>query len=315
VTTNGTTLDTNTAANADTLVIGNLSSGGTVVIAAAAAGVNTKQTVEVKDAATGTGDVLNVSLTTTGNLNAGVLTAANVETVNLTSVDTETGASPTANTYTLTLAADKATALNLTGSNNLKLTLTNSTKFTSIDGSGLTGVLNVTSTNTSAAATLKGGSANDVLTAATGTTADVLIGGAGDDTLTANAGLSVLTGGVGNDLFVVSTASLNPNSYATVSDFTAGDLIQITGAVSFNSVKVSLGDTAVFQDFANAAVNAVGGDDAAWFQFSGNTYIVMDQSTTNSTTFINGQDFIVKLTGLVDLSNASFNGTYFTIAL
>ena len=45
------------------------------------------------------------------------------------------------------------------------------------------------------------------------------------------------------------------------------------------------------------------------------TYVVMEGATTNSATFINAEDFIIKLTGLVDLTNASFNNTEDTIAL
>ncbi len=144
---------------------------------------------------------------------------------------------------------------------------------------------------------------------------DTLIGGAGNDILVANAGLSKLTGGEGNDLFVVGTASLNVNSYSTVEDFTAGDLLQMTGAVAFKSAKVDLGNTAVFQDLANAAVASLGINEAGWFQFEGNTYVVMDAGANSTSTFINGEDFIVKLTGTLDLSNASFNNTSDTIAL
>ena len=229
--------------------------------------------------------------------------------------------SPTANTYTLTLTADKATSLNLTGSNNFTLTLTGSTKVTTIDGSAMTGKLSVTSTNTTSASTIKGGAGNDVLTAAaTGHTADVLIGGAGDDTLNANDGLNTLTGGTGNDLFVIGTASFNLNSYATITDFAAGDLIQFTGATAFSNAKVTLAATAVFQDYANAAINAVGdgagagAGSIAWFQYGGDTYVVMDKNDT-ATSFTNGTDMVVKLTGSVNLANASFNTTHGTIAL
>ena len=316
VTTSGTTADTTTVAKSDVLVLDKMASGGTVVLTAAGL-----ITVGVTDAATGTADVLNAVVTgATAGVAAGTLTAANVETINLTATDSQLdnnldGVNDAVESHSLTLTADKATSVTITGNANMALTLTGSTKVATIDGSAMTGVLNVTSLNTTSATTIKGGSANDVLTAATGTTADVLIGGAGDDTLTANAGLTTLTGGEGNDLFVVGTASLNSSSYATITDFAAGDLIKFTGADSFQAAKVTLGDTAVFQDFANAAMNAVGANDVAWFQFGGNTYIVMDEGTTNSTTFINGQDFIVKLTGLVDLTNASFNNTHDTIAL
>ncbi|MDC7702734.1 beta strand repeat-containing protein [Vogesella indigofera] len=320
VTTTGTLLDTTTAANSDTLVLDNLANNGTVVIAAAAAGANTKHTVNIKDATTGTADVLNAEITSaTTDVNFGTLTAAKVETINLKVSDSQLdnnadGVNDAVQSQTLVLTAADATAVNLTGNANLSLTLTGSTKVTSIDGSALTGKLTVTSLNTTSATTIKGGSANDVLTAATGTTADVLIGGAGDDTLTANAGLSTLTGGEGSDLFVVGVASLNSSSYSTITDFAAGDLLQLTGAGAFKNTKITQGDTAVFQDYANAAINSLGANEAAWFQYAGNTYIVMDAGA-DTATFTNSQDFVVKLTGLVDLTNASFNNTHDTIAL
>ena len=75
--------------------------------------------------------------------------------------------------------------------------------------------------------------------------------------MTANAGLNTLTGGAGFDTFVIKTASVNVNSYATITDATKGDYIQFSnvGTPSFIQSKVSLGDTAVFQDYANAAIN------------------------------------------------------------
>ncbi|WP_284466711.1 beta strand repeat-containing protein [Diaphorobacter nitroreducens] len=309
-----TTSGTNQLGGAiDKLVLDKLSNNGTVVLTATG-----DVTVNVTDAATGTADVLNAVLSSTGNLAAGTLTAANVETVNISTVDTEVVVAPavqTKNVDSLTLTADKATTVNVSGAADLTLTLTGSTKVTSIDGSTMTGGLTVTSLNTTAATTIKGGSGNDVLTAATGTTADVLIGGAGNDTLVANAGMSTLTGGAGNDLFVIGTASANVNSYATITDFAAGDLLKMTGIDSFASAKVSLGDTAVFQDYANAALNALNANAGGWFQFSGNTYVVADMGADSTSGFVNGQDFIVKLTGLVDLSNASFNNDSDTIAL
>ena len=316
----GFTNDVTTTGSGGLLTLNNLASNGTVVITTAP---TTGYTIGIKDAATGTADVLNVTLSSAAALAAGTLTAANVETVNITATDTVVPPTVGAaiDTHTLTLAADKATAVNVTGNAGLTLTTTNSTKVTSIDGSAMTGNLTATSTNTTAATTIKGGSGNDVLTAATGTTADVLLGGAGNDVLVGNKGLSTLTGGAGNDVFVLNVASLDVNSYTTITDFAAGDLLQIAGATTFAAAKVTLGDTAVFQDYANAAMNVlnqvVDGTDVAvgWFQFGGNTYVVADAGATDSTTFVNGEDFVVKLTGLVDLTNASFNVTEATIAL
>lgn len=146
-----------------------------------------------------------------------------------------------------------------------------------------------------------------------GAVADKLFGGAGDDTLVNNAGLAELSGEGGNDLFVISTAGLNVNSYNTIKDFQAGDLLQFSGATAFKSAKVDLGGTAVFQDKANAAINALAANEIGWFQDGNDTYVVMDKA--NTTAFVNGTDLIVKLTGLVDLSAASFNNTNDTIAL
>jgi len=146
---------------------------------------------------------------------------------------------------------------------------------------------------------------------------DVLIGGDGADTLKSGAGLGTMTGGAGQDLFVVNAASVNVNAYTTITDFTTEDLIQFASAVAFKSAKVELGATAQFTDYANAAINALAANEVGWFQFnngtSTDTYLVMDKG--DSTAFINGTDFIVKLTGTIDLSNASFNNTHDTIAL
>jgi len=52
----------------------------------------------------------------------------------------------------------------------------------------------------------------------------------------------------------------------------------------------------------------------AWFQFDGNTYIVEDVADSN-TAFQNGTDMIVKITGTVDLSTASYNATHNTLEI
>ncbi len=304
VTTAGTVAD---GANSDTLVLNKLASGGTVVLTAAGL-VN----VGVTDAATGTADVVNVTLSSSGNLAAGTFTAANVETINITTVDTQS-APQTKNVDSLTLTAADATKVTVTGGQDLTLTLTGSTKVATIDASAVTGNFTVASLNTTTATTITGGTGNDSLTAATGTNAHTLIGGAGNDTLTTNSGLSTLTGGAGNDTFVIG-ATANANSYSTITDFSAGDTIQITGATTFTNAKVVLGDTAVFQDYANDAINTLAAGGSAWFQYAGNTYIVTDLGA-NTTTFTNAQDSIVKLTGLVDLTTASFNATGGTISL
>jgi S-layer protein len=302
------------------LTIDNLASGGTVDLISGGAGA----TVVVKDAAlvANTTDVLNVvTKVGTANLTHGTVTAANVETINLTATDTSPlTATGTASiqTSTLTLTAAAATTVTVNGNAALTLTMTGSDKVTSINGSAMTGALTVTSVNTTSATTITGGAGNDALTsAATSSQADVLIGGAGNDTLTASKGLTTLTGGAGNDTFVIPVASVNSSSFATITDFSSVDKLKITGAESFTSARVALADTAVFQDYANAAIAAITANNGlAWFQFSGNTYVVKElNNADNANTFVNNEDFIVKLTGLFDLSTARFSNSDDSIVL
>ena len=63
---------------------------------------------------------------------------------------------------------------------------------------------------------------------------------------------------------------------------------------------------ALFTDYVNLALAAVGDATAnsnfAWFQYLGNTYIVEDNS--DQATFVNNQDAIVELIGLVKIGRA-----------
>ena len=288
-----------------TLTLNNFLNGGTVTITGDQASAANGVTIANTAFTAGTSDVANVVLSSAATIAGGTFTASKVETINITATDTDL---TSANADTLTLTADTATSVKIVGNTALTLTMTGSTKVVTIDGSADTGALTVTSVGT-AATTITGGSGNDSLTAATGTTADVLNGGAGNDILTNNAGLDVLTGGAGKDTFVITTAGTNSNVYSTITDASSGDTIKFAnlGVETFASAKVALADTATFQNYLDTAAAGVGNVNAAvsWFQFGGNTYVVEDQSL--ATTFVNGTDVVVKLTGLIDLSTASFN--------
>jgi S-layer protein len=308
VQTNGTVADATKPTKADTLVINNLASGGTVEILASAATANSKHTVQIKNAATGAADVLNLTLTNASSTNFGLITAASTETVNLVSNNVSGAA---VETQTATLTAAGATTLNISGSNKFALTLTGSTALTTIDASANTGGVSVTSVNTTSATTMTGGSGNDTLVGAA--SGDILSGGGGADSLTAG-NLTTMTGGGGNDTFKLSTAPTSLNTYATITDFSVGDVLDTT-ATTMNATQVVLADTASFQDFANAAVGSTGASlQVAWFQFGGNTYVVVDK-TTGGATFDDSNDFIIKLAGLHDLSTANFNTDNGTIEL
>jgi S-layer protein len=335
VTTNGTAADTTTPANADVLLLKNMASNGTVVLDAAAAGTNTKQTVEIKDAGTATDDVLNVVTDAATGTVLGTLTADNVETLNITANDTDTSVTagvPNVSTNTLALDADKATNLTLDGDGNLTLTMTAATsEVATIDASLMTGKLNVTTNaGDSGATTVTGGSAADTLTAQGAN--DVLIGGAGNDSLIVTGGTAsavTLTGGDGIDSFDVSGfTAANGGSAVTITDFEVGETIEFATSATaiFATGKVTLIAEATFSEYVQEAASqaeaaadllddATANDSAAhgiaWFEFNDNTFIVQD--TDGDGAFTDGADAIVKLNGVVDLSASSFSVTNGTL--
>lgn len=304
------------------LVLDKMANNGTVVLSAAQTG-----TIEVKitDATTGTADVLNVLTTANSTpINFGTLTANKVETINITVNDVDNGVP---DNHLLTLAADSVTSITIGNANdlygtpaatdrtNLALTVTGATALATVNASGMKGVFSYTAGQ--GVTTVTGGSGNDVLAAAG--SGDTLIGGAGNDRLI-GADLTTLTGGADNDTFVMNKPA-NVNSYSSITDLTAGDVIDLdvanAGTVVFTKSAVVLAPTAVFQDYANTAINALGADadNAAWFQFGGNTYIVQSGNATAGNDFVNGSDSIIQIVGLVDLSTASYNQSIGTLEI
>ncbi|HEU4852813.1 MAG TPA: DUF4214 domain-containing protein [Telluria sp.] len=284
------------------LTLAGFTTGGTLELTASAAGGS--YIVTGAGFAAGTADVFNIAVNGV-DVAAGSVTANKVETINVASIDADGDGSA----HSLTVVGDAVKTINVSGDSDMTLTSANAT-VTAINASAMTGGLTYT-TLTASAQTVTGGAGNDVLTAGAGNIAHTLIGGAGSDVLTANAGMTMMTGGAGADMFVIETASTNVNTYATITDAAAGDMINLlaTGVQSFSASKLTLGSTAVFQDYANAAVNGAVTGGIVWFQFGGDTYIVQDAGATDSTSFMNGTDIVVKLTGMVDLSTTTLNTT------
>ena len=292
------------SAGTGVVTLTNLASGGTVTqVGTHASGVTVSNALF--GAAGATSDSVNLVMAASAGFNGGTFTAANVETVNLNATDTSVTAGITAMPVVVT--ADKATTLNVTGNAGAILTLTSSAKLATLDASASTGAVSATSVST-AAITMKGGSAGDSFTA-NGTTASTLIGNGGADTLTTNGGLTTLTGGEGNDLFVIPAASANDGVYSTITDAAAGDRISFfnKGVETFNTTAVTLAGTASFSDYLDAATAGDGSTNGAisHFQYGGNTYLVQDNSADAA--FDDAVDAIVALTGLVDLSTASMS--------
>ena len=173
--------------------------------------------------------------------------------------------------------------------------------------------------------TITGGSGNDTISGDDGADSliggdgnDVITGGAGGDYLEGGLGVDNLTGGTGSDTFVVhsftaTTATAQTKlAYDVISDASAGDIIQFgsagltSEAATFTSEAITLGAAATYSDYLDVAAAGAAGV-IRWFQFGGNTYIVQDRSAGSS--FVNGTDVVVELTGLVNVGGASYSET------
>lgn len=295
--------------SAAVLTLTNMGNNGTLELKGAA----TSTIVTMTDA-TGEADVFNI-VTNGGGVNYGAVTVDGVETINVKAAGTTAA--------TLALDSDAAKTVKVTGTSELNLSLAAATDVTLVDAStGFSGKLNLTATGTEALTVLGGTGVDTLIASGSG---DILRGGAGNDILT-GADRTTLDGGAGNDTFFF-TVPTNVNSYSSIVNVNAGDVIDLdlgnAGTVVFAKSKVALEGTAVFQDLANAAVNAMvtGGvgdaNDAAWFQFGGDTYIVKSgvAHTGANVDFQNGVDSIIKIVGLVDLSTASYNQSFGTLEL
>jgi S-layer protein len=252
----------------------------------------------------GTSDSL--ALTTSNKANKTfAVTAAGIESIALTA----TGASD-ATTHTVNLTAAALKSITVGGSASVKLgeAITAST----VDASALTGKFVYTADD--ASATVTGGAAADSITIAANNV--TVSAGAGNDTITVNkgVGLATITTGAGSDVIDIKGPAANLNSYVTITDFSAGDVlsfngIPVNGNEAFTRTKVTLAATASFQDYADAVIAAGGnaGADAklGWFQFGGDTYIIVSQHDGAATpTFQNNVDIAVRLTGVIDLASA-----------
>lgn len=296
----------------------------------------TPTTIGVKGAAAGTAD--SFAITFAGTAAAGATEAAptgiDVGTVVVDNVEALTVASSGTGFVdnTLTLTDSKLKTLTITGDKALKVDFAgvNGTNGATggavslIDGSAATGKLNIDTTNVtadSAAAglTVKGGSAADTIKLAQKATVDA---GAGNDTITTAATGGTLTGGAGNDKFDVALAVATGATEAaavltTITDFVAGDSVQLLAgnvlAGATLGAKTALDATVTNIDLALAIASLTNtANEVSWFQYGTNTYVVANDATAG---FAAG-DLVVKLTGLVDLTNATLDGAtdYLTLA-
>ena len=264
-------------------------------------------TVEVKDAANGTSDKLNLVFnpkgTAAGLANTGNFVIDDIENIDIASNLDDDKTATAKNTVNLKATADaKGTLTNVVikGDANTELALNaNLKKLKTVDAS-----------------TLKGKFTFD----ASGHLDEksVIKGGAGDDEITFGSKSSVtVTGGAGDDTFVLGTvgndAAFPASKTATITDFSKGDKLKIGanlgGTIDQNIARY---DSTKSLDFANNLSRALDVATAASNKLAYFTYTDPDSNATDTylvrsdaTAGLSASDYVVKLTGIVDLANAT----------
>lgn len=277
------------------LTLNDMANGGTLEYAAAPHIDGVEVTIKDADVAGHDTDVLNVTIADDMVVTAGKLTVAEVETINITADDTDLGEDGPVQ-HSMTLTAGAASAVNISGDAELVLTLTGSNKITKIDASGNTGGLTVDLTRIT-------NEDNAFVT---------LTGSSADDTITMGIG-NFITGGEGDDTFTATAAGADPvaaTSFSTIMDFEAGDKLEITGMATLAD-KVALTAEMSFDAAVTEALKSATNAEAAWFEYQGNTYVVLE-ATDNDDAFGEG-DYLVKLNGIVDLSDAAVDSGVLTL--
>jgi S-layer protein len=176
--------------------------------------------------------------------------------------------------------------------------------------------------------TYTGGTGTDDVVVTTGSNIINVGGGttANSVTVGAAAGLNVITTtSTGVDTIILAGIQAAAGFYTSVSGLTDGDVIDfnaVIGGTGNNSVdgalgaKITLGGASSFANYLDAAAASATGDATAavfkWFQFAGDTYVVMDASDT--TTFADGVDSVIQLVGLYDLALSETVTDVLTIA-
>ncbi len=321
----------------------NINSGGTLELTAA----GTSFTLSNNAFSAGVNDTMNLRLTSGAGAAVAFassgITATGVETFNITSTDTRDA--PTG-TFNNSVKLDGSSLQTVTVGGNAGLTLTAaSTALTSLDASGLTlGGFAWTSGALSAAATIKGsaigtntisfsaatggavtytgGTGDDVITGANGKNNVVSLGagnnsytgGSGNETITVGAGANSIDLGTGADTVNITAANaLSASVFTTITGFGADDKLTISaqgGAAAATSLGAKITGQASLAAYLDAASAGDGHGTARmnWFQFGGDTYVVLDSGA--GATFTGGTNTVVKLAGTVDLSHSTVaNGT------
>ena len=267
--------------------------------------------VGIKDADTGTADKLNLVFnpkdTHAGLNNTGGFVIDDIENIDIASNLDDDKTNTATNTVNLKATADaKGTLTNVVikGDANTKLGLDATFK----------------KVKTVDASTLKGKFTFD----ASGHLDEksVIKSGAGDDEITfgSKSGVTV-TGGAGDDTFVLGTvgdsAAFPASKTATIKDFSKGDKLKIGADLTIAppatiDQNIARYDSTKSLDFANNLSRALDVAKAASNKLAYFTYTDPDSNATDTylvrsdaTDGLSDDDYVVKLTGIVDLANAT----------
>ena len=119
----------------------------------------------------------------------------------------------------------------------------------------------------------------------------------------------------------------NKSNFVVLNNVDSGDILDlkgidnnggiITDITAFNATKITLsvGATETTQAYLDQAMTTLTAGQVGWFQLNGNTYVTADVGGESANSFVDGQDFVVMITGLKDLSTASFNTTDDTLVI
>ncbi len=162
--------------------------------------------------------------------------------------------------------------------------------------------------------TITGGAGSDTINVGTGGNTISTAGGNDGVQVGASTAASTIDVGSGTDTLVLAGIQTSATNRATVTGMGTGDVINLaaTNAGHVLSGQTSLGNsvtpggTPTLADCLNAATAGDGATAATllrWFQLDGDTYLVHD--TSSAATFQDGQDSVVQLVGLIDLSAAT----------
>ena len=282
-------------------------------------GAGTAYTASNPDFADGADDVVDVILTSgwATNFAANGINLPKVETVHITTVDEQ--AIPTGDfNDTVTPLGNFAKTITVGGTAGLRLTATD-TQLTMLDASGITtGGFSFWAGPLAGAATIKGSAhgTNDI-DASAATMGISYVGGSGNDTLRIGASTapSSIDFGSGVDTLVLAGIPQSASARASVTGLGAGDFIDLNAtqgtATSFSAQtvmgpKLSGSQTLAAYLDACTAGDAHGVTAIVWFQLDGKTYIVHD--TSAAATFQSGQDTVIEIDGLLDLTGVVIAG-------